>query len=170
MSEADLDTQEEVEFSLADLAELDSSSIAEVRFESLPAGLYIFRGESAQFSDTTNNEGERRLVLTCKMEVVECKSVMERGYEKEDLVGKKHTEKFYVVPAKAQEGLGLIRAFIGDIGLPNEGPFGGVEGSPEGIVDGFVGHEFPGKIIKQGRKNDPSTKDSRLRIDPPKKR
>lgn len=168
--EALADADETLDFSLADLAELDASAIAEVRFESLPTGLYVFRGESAVFEDTTNRDDERRIVLTVKLEVVECKVVSERGYEKDELVGKKHTEKFYVVPAKAAEGLGLIRAWIGDIGLPNEGPFGGVEGKDPGIVDGIVGHEFPGKIIKQPRKGDPTTKDSRLRIDPPKKK
>lgn len=162
--------EEELDFSLADLAELDAAQIAEVRFESLPIGLYVFRGESASFEDTTNRDDERRIVLTVKLEVVECKAVSERGYEKDELVGKKHTEKFYVVPAKAAEGLGLIRAWIGDIGLPNEGPFGGVEGKEPGIVDNIVGHEFPGKIIKQSRKGDPTTKDARLRIDPPKKK
>ena len=163
------ETSETVEFSLADIAQIDASDIAEVRFESLPAGLYVFRGESAQFEDTTNRDDERRIVLTCKMEVAEVKSVVERGIEKDDLIGKKHTEKMYVVPAKAAEGFGLIRAFLADVGLPTEGPFGGVEGMEPGIVDGFIGHEFAGKIIKQSRKGDPSTKDARLRLDPPKK-
>lgn len=167
---SELDTNDTPEFSLADLAQLDVSEIAEVRFESLPAGVYLFRGTEASFEDTTNRDDERRLVLTCKMEVSECKSVMERGYDKDELVGKKHTEKFYIVPEKAPEGIGLIRAFLADIGLPNEGPLGGVEGLEPGIVDGFVGHEFPGKIIKQGRKGDPTTKDARLRIDPPKRK
>jgi hypothetical protein len=157
------------EFSLADLAQLDVSDIAEIRFESLPAGLYTFRGTEAKFEDTTNSNDERRLVLVMKMEVVECKTCVERGVDKEDLIGKKHTEKQYIVPEKAAEGIGLIRALLADIGLPNEGPLGGVEGMEPGIVDNFVGHEFAGKIIKQGRKGDPSTKDSRLRIEPPKK-
>lgn len=167
---SELDQNEDMEFSLADLAELDASEIAEVRFESLPAGVYTFRGESAQFEDGTNRDDERRIILVVKLEVVECHTVMERGVEKEDLIGKKHTEKFYVVPAKAAEGLGLIRAWIGDVGLPNEGPFGGVEGSEPGIVDGIPGHEFKAKIIKQARKGDPTTKDARLRLDPPKKK
>lgn len=172
MSELDTEVEGEIDFSLAELAELDAAEIAEVRFESLPAGIYVFRGESAKFEDTTNRDEERRIVLTVKLEVAEAKQVMERmsQEDKEALVGKKHTEKFYVVPVKAPEGLGLIRAFIGDIGLPNEGPFGGVEGSPPGIVDAIEGHEFTGKIIKQARKGDPTTKDSRLRLDPPKKK
>lgn len=166
----DSTSDEQVEFSLSDLAQLDVSEIAEVRFESLPAGLFTFRGVEAKFEDTTNRDDERRIVLTTKMEVVEAKSVVERGVDKEDLIGKKHTEKFYIVPEKAAEGIGLIRAFLSDIGLSNEGPLGGVEGMDPGIVDNFVGHEFPGKIIKQARKGDPSTKDARLRIDAPKKK
>lgn len=170
---SDLDAGEE--FSLADLAELDVSDIAEVRFESLPGGMYLFRGESAKLEDTTNAEGERRFVATFKMEVTEVKMLTERkdsggnAIVPEDVIGKKHTEKQYIVPIKAAEGIGLLRSFLGDIGLPNAGPLGGVEGKPEGIIDGFVGHEFSGKIIKQARKNDPSQKDARLRIDPPKK-
>lgn len=164
-----IEENDEIEFSLADLAGIDASEIAEVRFESLPAGAYTFRGESAAFEDTTNRDDERRIVLKVVMEVVEVKAVAERGVEKESLLGKKHTEKFYVVPEKATEGLGLIRSFIADIGLPNEGPFGGVEGAEPGIVDSIVGHEFPGKIIKQPRKGDPTTKDARLRIEAKKK-
>lgn len=160
------------EFSLADIAGLDASNIAEVRFESLPAGVYVFRGESAIFEDTTNRDDERRIVLVTKSEVAEVKSVIDRDYktdeQKATLIGKKHTEKFYIVPEKAAEGLGLIRAFIGDIGLSNEGPFGGVEGAEPGIVDAFVGHEFTGKIVQRPRKGDPTQKDSSLRIDKPK--
>lgn len=163
---------EEVEFSLADIAQLDASEIAEVRFESLPAGVYVFRGESARFEDGTNRDDERRVILVTKSEVVEVKSVIDRDYKTEEqratLIGKKHTEKFYVVPEKAAEGLGLIRAFIGDIGLPNDGPFGGVEGSEPGIVDAFAGHEFTGKIAQRPRKGNPTIKDSSLRIDKPK--
>lgn len=172
MSELENDLETEVEFSLADLAQIDASEIAEVRFEQLPAGVFTFRGTEAKFEDTTNRDDERRIVLVLKMEVAEVKTVLERmtPEEKEELVGKKHTEKFYIVPSKAAEGIGLIRAFYSDIGLPNDGALGGVEGAEPGFVDNFAGHEFAGKIIKQARKGDASTKDSRLRIDPPKKR
>ncbi len=186
MSEIENETEE---FSLADVAGLDASEIAEVRFESLPGGVYLFRGVEARFDDTTNRDDERRIVLVVKVEVVEVKSVIDREFKtdeaKAELIGKKHTEKFYVVPAKAAEGLGLIRSFIGDIGLPNEGGFGGVAGAvyPEtdaagnphpnageeiiGIVDGIVDHEFVGKI-KSGTYN--GNKTANLQIDRPKKK
>lgn len=160
---------EEMEFSLADLAGFDASEIAEVRFENLPAGVYRFRGVSAQFEDTTNRDDERRIVLITKSEVIDVKSVVDRNFktqeDRDSLLGKKHTEKFYVVPEKAAEGLGLIRAFLGDIGLPNEGPFGGVPGSDPGIVDQFEGHEFDGKIrVSKYNGNDMSN----LQIEKPK--
>ena len=83
-------------------------------------------------------------------------------------MGKKHTEKFYIVPSKAEEGIGLIRAFYADVGLPNAGPIGAAEtddGEPiEGFADGIVGHQWPAKIVRQPRKDDPSTKDSRMRL------
>lgn len=159
-----------MEFSLADLAGLDASEIAEVRFESLPGGLYVFRGKSALFEDGENKDGERRIVLVTKSEVAEVKSVIDREYKTEEakaeLIGKVHTEKFYVVPVKAAEGLGLIRAFLGDIGLPNEGPFGGVEGSEPGIVDGFVDFEFTARI-KPGTYN--GNKTANLQVEKRKK-
>ena len=177
------------EFSLADIAGLDASEIAEVRFSVLPAGVYHFQGISAQFEDTTNRDEERRIVLVTKVRVLEVKSVIDRDFKTEEaraeLVGKTHTEKFYVVPAKAGEGLGLIRAFIGDVGLPNEGDFGGVAGAvyPDtlptgephpsageeivGIVDAFPEHEFTARI-KSGTFN--GNKTANLQVDKPKKK
>lgn len=167
----DLENEVEEEFSLADIAQLDASEIAEVRFEVLPAGVYVFRGLDAKFEDGTNKDDERRIILKAQLEVVEVKSVIDRDFKTEEaraeLLGKKHTEKMYVVPAKAAEGLGLIRSFIGDIGLPNEGPFGGVEGSEPGIVDGLVGHEFTAKI-KAGTFN--GNKTANIQVDRPKKK
>ncbi len=166
---SDIENEDQPEFSLADIAGLDAAEIQEVRFTTLPAGLYRFRGISAVFEDTTNRDDERRVVLKVQVEVAEVKSVIDREYKtqeaKDELIGKKHTEKFYVVPEKAAEGLGLIRAFIGDIGLGNEGPFGGVEGSDPGIVDQIVDHEFDGRI-KAGTFN--GNKTANLAIDKPK--
>ena len=156
------------EFSLAALAGFDTSDIAEVRFENLPGGSFIFAGVSAKLEKKKNRDDEDRFVLTVVSEVAEVKAVTERGVDKEGLVGKKHTEKFYIVPSKAEEGIGLIRAFYADIGLPNSGPIGAAEtddGEPiEGFADGIVGHQWPAKIVRQARKDDPSTKDSRMRL------
>jgi hypothetical protein len=169
MSDQDNDIGNEVdEFSLADLAGLDTTDIAEVRFENLPGGSYIFAGTDVKLEKTKNRDDEDRFKLTIGLEVAEVKAVTERGVDKEGLVGKKHKESFYIVPAKAEEGIGLIRAFYADVGLPNAGAIGAAEtpdGEPiEGFADGIVGHNFPAKIVRVARKDDPSTKDSRLRL------
>lgn len=166
---SELDNDAEMDFSLADLAELDASEIAEVRFESLPAGVYTFRGTEAKFEEFENKDDEKRFRLVAKFEVVECHQVLERGIEKEELVGKKHTEKFVIVPAKAAEGIGLIRAWVGDAGLPNGGVLGGVEGKEPGFVDGLVDHEFKAKIIRRPNKNDPSNPYSSIKLDAKKR-
>lgn len=159
---------EGTEFSLAQLAGFDATDVAEVRFEALPGGSYVFKGLEAKLEKTKNRDDETRFKLGLKFEVVECKACTERGIEKETLVGKKHSENFYIVPAKAEEGIGLIRAFYADVGLPNAGVIGAAEdddGNPiEGFADGIVDHEFPAKIVRVARKDDPSIKDARLRL------
>src|SRR5690606_18797869 len=99
MSDVDLDQTEGEDggFSLAQLAGFDASEVAEVRFENLPGGAYIGEGVSAKLEKTTNRDGETRFVLTLVTQVVEVKAVTERGVDKEGLVGKKHTERFYLV-------------------------------------------------------------------------
>lgn len=167
-NQVDLGADEGEEFSLAALAGFDTSDIAEVRFENLPGGSYVFTGTGAKLIKKQNRDDETRFVLTIDLEVAEVKAVTERGVDKEGLLGKKHKESFYIVPTKAEEGIGLIRAFYADVGLPNAGPIGAAEtddGEPiEGFADGIIGHSFPGKIARVPRKDDPSTKDSRLRL------
>src|SRR3546814_8628835 len=88
----------------------DASDVAEIRFENLPGGAYVFNGTGVKLEKTKNREDETRFKLTINLEVAEVKAVTERGVNKEELVGKKHNESFYIVPAKAEEGIGLIRA------------------------------------------------------------
>src|SRR3546814_1508654 len=119
MSDLENNVDEDGGFSLAQLAGFDASDVAEIRFENLPGGAYVFNGTGVKLEKTKNREDETRFKLTINLEVAEVKAVTERGVNKEELVGKKHNESFYIVPAKAEEGIGLIRAFYADIGLPN---------------------------------------------------
>jgi hypothetical protein len=150
------------DFSLADLAELDVSDIEEIRFESLPAGAYIFKIVEATLGEKPNKDGEQRFLAEFKVEIVEVKAVVKKGVEPESLVGKTHVEKFYIVPEKAPEGIGRIRAFLGDIGLNNAGKLGEV-------VEQSVEHIFPGKIAERPNRDDPSQKFASLRVDAKKK-
>lgn len=157
------------EFSLADLAGVDATDIQEVRYENLAQGVFEFQGTKAEFTEREGDDG-KYFELILEMQVIEVKAVVDRNVNREELIGKKHTEKRWIRPSEAADNIGKLRAFYADIGLPNAGNLGGVPGQPTGFVDGFVDHIFTGKIMHKPRKNDPGTKDARLRIEPPKKK
>lgn len=162
-----LESQSAGGFSLADLAGLDVSGIAEIRSERLPAMAALFKGKKVSLGEQDNKDGERRFVATVSLEVAEVQALVETGLMPPgEIVGKTHTERFWIVPEKAQEGIGRIRAFVTDIGLNSAGPLGGMtdDGAPPGILDSIVGHVFPAKIVTQ--KNSGETY-SRLKL--PKK-
>lgn len=159
------DGSDNMDFSLADLMGLDVTDVAEIRFETLPMGAYVFKVVSQDISEGENREGDKRFELQVKLEIVEVKAVVAKGIEPESLVGKTHTEKFFIPrgdEVKAAEGLGRIRAFVADIGLPNDGPFGK-------LCDSIVEHMFIGKIIHQKDRDDKSKVYARLKLEPAKK-
>jgi hypothetical protein len=160
------EVEEMQEFSLADLADLDVSEVEEIRFESLPPGAFGFKVATAQMIEKPNRDGENRFVAEFGFEVVEVKAIVRKGIEPESLIGKKHTERLYIVPTegpqKLAEGIGRIRAFVADLGLNNEGKLGE-------IVANAVDHTFYGKIIERTNKDDPSQKFPSLRLDQKKR-
>ena len=160
---ADTDTAEG--FSLADLADLDVSDIEEVRFSSIPGGVFGFEVTEAGLAED-EKDGNRRFKAEVKLKVVEVKAVLEAGVDKESLIGKEHSERFFVDPSKPQEdvqkAIGRIRAFVSDVGMDSKGTLGA-------IVDSLKGHVSTGKIVKQKDKQDPRIDYARLRFNPPKK-
>lgn len=156
------------DFSLADLAGLDVSGIDEIRFERVPDGKYVFRGKEIRLDEDENDDGDKRFNVFVVSEVVECHVVLEQGVTKEDTIGKTHTERFFVDPTDAATGIGRIRAFIADIGLPNVGALGGMasQGKAPGILDQIPGHQWPATIFTQKRKGQEY---ARMKLTPPKK-
>ena len=146
------------DFSLADLADLDVTEIEEIRFENLPAGAYAFKVAAADLVEKPNRDQEQRFIAEFKMEVVEVKAVVKKGVDPESLIGKSHTEKVYIVPEKAQEGIGRVRAFIADLGCNNKGQL-------KAIIDGTVEHIFNGKIVERPNKDDPSSPFASLKLE-----
>lgn len=159
------DVMESEGFSLAELSDLDVSNIEEVRFVDLPLGVYDWEiTESGLTEDEA--EGERRFKAEIVMKVIEVKAVLEPNVDKEALVNKLHTERFFVYPAKPQDevlkAIGRIRAFVTDVGMDSAGKLGD-------IVANLKGHTFSCKTAKQPDKNDKSRSYTRLKFDPPKK-
>jgi hypothetical protein len=151
--------------SLADLADIDVSEISEVRFEQLANGSYGFEVTAADLHED-EKDGERRFKAEFDMKVNEVKAVLESGVDKESLLNKTYTERFFIKPSDPQEdvekAIGRVRAFIADIGLDNKGKLGD-------IVRGAKGHVFSGKIVKKKDKTDPTVEYARLKLDPVKK-
>lgn len=150
------------EFNLADLAGLDTTEVAEVRFETLAQGVFEFEITNAELGEGDNKDGEKRFWAEFVLEVKDVKTVLDRGVDKDSLIGKKHTEKLYIVPAEWEKGVGRIRAWLTDTGLESAGALGQ-------LIEAAKGHLFTGKITHQTDKDDKSIKYARLRLDAKKK-
>ena len=147
--------------SLADLADIDVSNIEEVRFSTLPLGVFGFEVQEAELSEH-EKDGERRFKAVFPCKVIEVKTVLEANVDKESLNGKLHTEQFFINPQDSEEdvqkSIGRIRAFVTDIGMDSRGKLGD-------IVRNTKGHVFTAKTAKQKDKNDKSIEYTRLKLD-----
>lgn len=155
-------TEENEEFSLADLADLDVSDIAEIRFETLPQGVYELECIGAQLTEDTDKDNAKRFTAEFEIQILGVKAVLEAGVDKESLVGKKITEKQYINPGKpaedVQKAIGRIRAFVSDAGMDSSGKLGA-------IVSNMKNHRFVGKIIHQKDKDDKSRVYAKVKLD-----
>jgi len=157
------------EVSLADLADMNVDDIAELRYETLPSMIPELEVIAAGLEETRNKDDERRFIATFELKIVSVKAVLSKFEgDKESLIGKTLTEKFYIDPAaepeKIREAIGRIRAFVGDIGCDNTGALGA-------LVENTKGHIFAnGKIVHQKDRVDKSIIYARLKVEAPKKK
>lgn len=167
---ADDETIEGMDFSLAELGGVDMSEIAEVSFEGLPGGMWLLRGVEGKLEKVDNAKGEKRGKISLQYEVVEVKTITERGAgEPDEFIGKKYRENFWIVPEKPEEGLGMAVKFFRSIGIETDNKvLGGCvdeeTGEPIlGIIDEFAdGWEFAAKTHRKPRKGDATQKDTVL--------
>lgn len=150
-------------FSLAELADLDVSDIAEVRYINLPRGKFDFEVVESKL-ESYESDGLQYHRVEYTLKIIEVKSVLDRmtPEQKEQLVGKTHTERFRIDPRASiedtQKVIGRIRAFVTDIGLDSSGRV-------QDLVERPQGHTFTGKITKQKDRNDPTREYARLQLD-----
>jgi hypothetical protein len=169
------------EISLADLAGIDVSDIAEVRYEVLPQMIADFEITEAAFAESTiksgDNEGHKVFVGKVEMKVLEAKSLLDRvpsGQDKaeylEGLRDKTYSENLRIKPgisvgenaqehqARLAKEMGKVRAFVNDVG----GEWGAniVE-----AVENLKGVTFTGKIEHKTDKEDKSVKWPRLKLE-----
>lgn len=148
-------------FSLADLAEIDVTDIAEVRYASIPMGVYDFLITKAELAED-EKDGERRFKAEIEMKIAEVHAVLEPNVDKESLIDKLHTERFFIKPneeqAKVLASIGRIRAFVADVGMDNTGKLGD-------IVSNLKDHAFKASIVNAKNKDDPSNPFKRLKLE-----
>src|SRR3546814_9529735 len=60
LSDLENNVDEDGGFSLAQLAGFDAPDVAEIRFENLPGGAYVFNGTGVKLEKTKNREDEDR--------------------------------------------------------------------------------------------------------------
>jgi hypothetical protein len=115
----DVDSLSGAGFSLADLADIDVTDIEEVRFVDLPAGVYDWEIAEGNLLDD-EKEGVRRFKIEFELKVLEAVAVLEAGIDKDTLVNKIHTERFFIDPSKdeadVKKAIGRVRAFVTDTG------------------------------------------------------
>ena len=151
-------------FSLADLAELDVSDIEEVRASTLPQGAYVFEVKDIAVEEGVDKDNLSRATVTINIKVAEVMMLVDPKLRdtQDALVGRQHTERFYLPFEKGQEELGTaigrVRAFATDIGLDSSGKW------PD-LIERFRGHVFKGRVTHQRNPNDASSPYTRLKVD-----
>lgn len=127
--------------SLADLAALETDEIATLMSRLPEAGLFTVRGQEVKASQTPGRtEDEPPLFrFGFNMEIVEA-APLDKKVDPEKLVGKKLNESYTLWPSNVEEAIGLLKGRYQQIGLPNKGRLGGVEGQEPGWLDGMVSH------------------------------
>lgn len=146
--------------SLADIAGINMDTVQEVRFEVMPIGNYLWKGDSEtgikvvdqkqKGTDTTIKVG----VIQIIGEVVECYGAIMKdatGAIMEnpplgDLVTRKHQEAFFIKDAKA---IGRAKALLKDAGIKVDG-----RQLQECLADFAAGHLFRAPIRQQKDKDD----------------
>jgi hypothetical protein len=160
----DVDSLSGAGFSLADLADIDVTDIEEVRFVDLPAGVYDWEIVEGKMLED-DKDGVRRFKIEFELKVLEAVAVLEAGIDKDTLVNKIHTERFFIDPSKdeadVKKAIGRVRAFVTDTGGDSRGKLGP-------IVRDSKGRTFRCPVVKQKDKDDPTRSYARLKLTPRK--
>lgn len=133
-------------FSLADLANLDTTEIQTLMSRLPDEGIFIVRGTSVAAGMNEPKEDKPPLMYVAfEVEILEAKP-HDKTKDPESYVGKTLKERYTLWPDQFQELVGLLKGRYKTVNLPNEGRFGGVDGQEPGWVDGIVNHIFSVRV------------------------
>ena len=151
--EQDLDTMLNVgdeTVSLADIANLDMEGVAEVRFSPLPKMIGVFKCTSMKLDVRDTKKQGKKPVIAATFEVVGVNACFDDEIEPESLIGRKHSEAWYLGvgdPPNLVEDIGRWKAFLADSGFT-------VVGNTNQICEAVVDHIFVATIQHRKDPND----------------
>ncbi len=95
-----------------ELNEVDMGEVAAKVNRTLVGGKYLFECKTAELKQGEDKQGNERLELGFRMEVVDVKSLDDKSLDKEDYVGQSVFERFY---KPTTENLGYVKAFLNNV-------------------------------------------------------
>lgn len=135
----------DMELSLADLAGLDMSTVAEYRVSAFPQGTFAWRGILAEIRPIDTQDGKKAAIVF-EAECTQVYAVADESVDADSLIGRKHQESFFL--NDLQKGLGAAKAFMVDCGMSGSGAL-------TELLTQFTGHEFGAQVKHRKDKNDP---------------
>lgn len=156
MSEEQVFTFKDGDATMAQIAGLGFSKLAEVRSTAFAKGIYGWEIDDAGFeirqaTDKETNEQVDKLTVFFKLKCVDIRDILDDKVEDASMfLDKERQETFWI--NKVQEDLGRAKAFIVDSGFQVPP---GIGDDFETILKSTIGHRFYGAIKTRPNKNDP---------------
>lgn len=141
-------------FSLADLANMDTTEVQELSSRLFPAGLFDVRCTSVTLgmndakegiNEKTGREYDPVPYVDFKYEILAAQP-LDKSVDADSLVTRTLSDRVTLWPDQLMEEIGYLKGNYAKIGLANVGVLGGMEGGEPGWLDGAVDHIFPIKV------------------------
>lgn len=141
------DIQQDVGFSLMDLASFNTDEISVVLSRNPPGGVYTVKGLGVAMKMGEPKDDKPALPrMAISVETLEAK-LIKKDQDPATLIGRKLTIPYTLWPNDMQNSIGLLKGMYQKVGLPHTGVMGGVEGAAPGWLDGIVNHMFQIRVF-----------------------
>jgi len=144
--------------SAADIMNINVDDVEVVRFENIPAGLYLFGVDDVTVEELGD---DKTPVIKVVLKAEDVKSLVKvpHGKTEESFIGKTYDRSFWI---KGSDDVGKLRAFAQDLNVTHTGTLGDV-------LQNIAGAEpFEGQIIHKLKSDDSGESWVNLKIKAPK--
>jgi hypothetical protein len=130
--------------SLAELAGIDFSQVAEKRSVRFPVGTFIWEVTADPEVPKLKKLGDKP-AIGFNLKCINALAIKDPSYKAEELIGQSHRETFFI---SSLEDFGYVKAFLNDIGV------NAAQGNPLPLLEKSVGMKFMASITHTPNKND----------------